>query len=760
MRTPTLALIAIVSCKPDPGDQTLDDTGGSGPIDPSELTEIPPTLGISETAAVDCTDPYIPPEELTGEDGLGYHGWDWEDLEFKLRWSVSNRFDNNWISLNTGVYDSVRVMPQLVPEAGGCLKDAVTTGLSSSAPLAGALDGLSAYAHGDETYLELQHDRYVAPTYAPESEDTALYQALAGLHGLENPDPDAPSAGDWDPEAIWAVTQAWSPSAQTALADLVWAIGEAALLEEEALADMDPDAARRLHDAYLDERYTGSSPIFLSPYNGDVIDDTIDHADDLALRAYVRAGLRLAQATEAARLAMAAETPHDQGELDLATPWGRVVLSAADRDDVRTATDMDGVALLVDVAGDDVYDGQYAATPHFWMAAGVVLDLEGDDVYGSDTPDIESEDTRASDALDADYGFTQGAGLFGAGVLVDGGGDDLYMASVWAQGTGAFGVGLLADHGGADDYRLGLAGQGQGQFGVGLLADTEGNDRYGVYTYGQGVGRPGGAGLLLDGDGDDLYIAYYQALDPWLPEPGFPNHFGLTTSSMPYNDGENAHYMSIAQGTGWGYRGDWFDDYTNWMGGLGALIDLGEGNDEHYADNMSMGQGFIYGMGFLYDGGGDDLYRTFWWGPAASAHMGVGLFWEEGGDDDIHVTWASGGFGYDCSVAWMIDHGGDDVYSGQFHYGRAYTYGLTFMINEGGDDEYNAEADRQRTDPYFGTVIGGASTNLLGAFLDLGSGEDTYNTGGDGVGNDAVWYHAPSGDDVDPDLHKGIGIDR
>jgi len=28
------------------------------------------------------------------------------------------------------------------------------------------------------------------------------------------------------------------------------------------------------------------------------------------------------------------------------------------------------------------------------------------------------------------------------------------------------------------------------------------------------------------------------------------------------------------------------------------------------------------------------------------------------------------------------------------------------------------------------------------------------------VGNDAEWYLAPVGDAVNPDIHKGIGIDR
>ena len=45
-------------------------------------------------------------------------------------------------------------------------------------------------------------------------------------------------------------------------------------------------------------------------------------------------------------------------------------------------------------------------------------------------------------------------------------------------------------------------------------------------------------------------------------------------------------------------------------------------------------------------------------------------------------------------------------------------------------------------------------------YFGNGGGNDIYNTGQEGVGNDAVWYHEPSGSDVDPERHKGIGIDR
>jgi hypothetical protein len=49
---------------------------------------------------------------------------------------------------------------------------------------------------------------------------------------------------------------------------------------------------------------------------------------------------------------------------------------------------------------------------------------------------------------------------------------------------------------------------------------------------------------------------------------------------------------------------------------------------------------------------------------------------------------------------------------------------------------------------------------LIGVFLDLGGALDVYATDVMGIGNDAVWHLAPVGDDADPALHKGVGIDR
>ena len=88
---------------------------------------------------------------------------------------------------------------------------------------------------------------------------------------------------------------------------------------------------------------------------------------------------------------------------------------------------------------------------------------------------------------------------------------------------------------------------------------------------------------------------------------------------------------------------------------------------------------------------------------------------------------------------------------------------MTFFLNDGGDDVYNAGG--VRSDVHFGVVRKGfEGIKLMGAFMDLGGGTDTYTNAVAGVANDSNWYAEPinpeSGQMLDPTNHKAIGIDR
>ncbi len=767
MRIFTTALILLICSVPITG--CGDDSGGdnNNTLDagvdaaPPNYDPLPPVLGTQSTEPVDCTGAYALPEELTGTSGLAHHGWTLDDLAFTRHWGVPTKFENKWLSNNLNNAPSLRVRPWLVPEAGTCyqqgLQDLSADAAAGTAVLHGVLQYMTAFSHSHTPYDELAMDRYTAPSYDL-SEPTVLVRAIRGLWELPNALPDAPDTVAWDSNLQQYVAQRASLYPQAfneAVAELLLAMGEAYLLKWQAVSAVAPDQLQQIFNGFKNENYASPSNGALSPQLGAVNELIAQLAPDFDRSLMVSAALRVVDAADRCRQTLATLGPVDATELDLLTAHGRILLRTTDSDDEYSVEQLADAVLVIDMAGNDVYHGQYAATHELWMSASVLIDLAGDDLYSPEAVDVEDASQPALAVFNRNVAFTQGLGLFGVGVLLDDAGDDVYRASALAQGSGAFGVGVLFDRQGQDTYRLGSQGQGTGFFGIGLALDAAGDDDYGAYNQAQGVGKPEGHGLLLDLDGHDRYVGYYVTDGSALPEPGYAGYFPTS-----YTDSEGrAHNMSVVQGVGWGYRHEWLDDQTLWRGGFGALVDLGEGDDDHYADCMAIGQGFVFGFGFLFDGGGDDIYRGFWWGQGASAHMGISLIIEEDGNDDHWMPRLSGGYGYDYSVGWLIDHGGNDTYGGQMNYGRAYAWSMTFMLNIGGDDVYNA--GWAQSNPGFGYVDDGIGVmHLLGAFLDLGGGNDTYNTHWPGVGNNTEWYTLPTGDSTNPDNHKGIGIDR
>jgi hypothetical protein len=765
---------ALTACPFGPFDSdhrpiTSSETAGPDPDDfpDTEPVEVPPGQ-IYELPPIQCAGAWSLPPEMLGVDGLGFHGWALDDIHLSNAWSVDNDFTTSWISDDDDSDPSLRVRPWLVPELGSCYRESLTSSITYALP-DHLVAQVSAFSRGDRGYGELSSIQYttsVAGYLIPGT--TPVVKALHSVLVYENPIPEAPAAEPWTPalEAeLLSKTEQLPEYMQDRLARLILALIEANQLAVTAYEAHPYEDWRRIHEQFLAESYTSVQNSYVSPSGGSVIADMLALADDFRIDPMLLA----AQGLNEAALGINNEAPElSATRIDLQTSLGRIIIEANTQDTNYTPEDLAGVALLVDYGGDDTYRGQYASSAHgLWMTAGVLVDIEGNDIYGADTPDIEDPGTSSADAFDVSYGFTQGCGLFGVGVLQDHDGDDIYAASVYSQGAGAFGVGLLYDRVGSDHHQLGHFGQGAGYFGLGILQDLGNiepdgsNDYYGVYTGGQGFGKSRGHGLLLDDQGDDIYVAYYEADPPHLPGPSFNNYYELD-ASWPYGRDGVPHFMSLAQGVGWGYRSDWGVD-NNWMGGFGALLDLGEGNDQYLADTFSQGMGFVYGFGFLSDGGGDDRYRSFWWGPAAAAHMGVGLLDDLGGNDDYFVTQASGGHGHDYSVAWLLDRAGDDLYGGQLHLGEGFTGGHGYFVDYGGSDSYNADDPLASLGPSaaYGLVNTGLpGMKLIGVFLDLGGALDVYGTDVVGIGNDAVWHLAPVGDDVDPALHKGVGIDR
>ena len=310
------------------------------------------------------------------------------------------------------------------------------------------------------------------------------------------------------------------------------------------------------------------------------------------------------------------------------------------------------VSYLIDLEGNDQYgaDAQSLKTPipeqpnrakasdmAFGGAAlgyAVLLDMAGDDLY-----------RPASAGL--------GAARFGVGALIDLQGNDLYDGYAFTQGAGFAGVGLLIDRGGQDSYQCFQSGQGYGGVrGAGFLIDVVGNDQYIAHdqpldfpspqtkerntslAQGCGMGRradysdghsfAGGIGVLLDVQGDDLYrcgvfgqgAGYWGGMGWLIDLQGNDTHEGAW-----YVQGAAAHFA------------------------IGCLEDR-LGNDRYLtAFNMAMGAGHDFSIGYLYEGEGDDQYDAPSLALGGGNANGIGIFVDLKGDDQYRIRANSANLG-------------------------------------------------------------------------------------------------------------------
>ncbi len=133
-------------------------------------------------------------------------------------------------------------------------------------------------------------------------------------------------------------------------------------------------------------------------------------------------------------------------------------------------------------------------------------------------------------------------------------------------------------------------------------------------------------------------------------------------------------------------------------GGIGVLsnpisivIDV-SGDDKYISRDkvFSLGSGLM-GIGFLYDGGGNDFYSGFD-NSIASSLFGIGI---------------------------VVDNNGNDIYNGGYFTESASTFGLSILQDNAGNDRYFAQCYAQAM----------AGTYSYAALLD-GSGNDVYYSGG------------------------------
>jgi HEAT repeat protein len=429
----------------------------------------------------------------------------------------------------------------------------------------------------------------------------------------------------------------------------------------------------------------------------DAILNASDHLDRDALMTAFRT---LAAAVEEAVAGL--RTNHFAGEFqtETDTDLGKVILGG-----IGPNVYTNEAFLIVDLGGDDVYSNRAAG------AVGLVTDRdENNATYVAQNStkrrqaisvvvDLNGNDRYVSRAVGA-----QGSGIFGVGILVDCGGDDVYEAKHLSQGAGFFGCGLLADYGGHDKFVADTFAQGAAAFGAGMLWQRGGDTQYRLAHMGQGFGATQGLGLLLDEAGNDSYVAGGKYPCDWLP----------------------GHNFSLAQGFGFGMR-----PFAG--GGIGILCDL-KGDDRYEADVYGQGASYWYSVGLLLDAEGNDRYDAHQYCQGAGIHLSSGALVDWAGHDSYSAGHICQGAAHDYAVGMLMDRAGNDRYRGDTTaQGAAINNSFALLLDEAGDDSYTG------TDPKQSQAAGHDGDKReygsIALLLDL-AGKDWYSQG---QSNNAVW---------------------
>lgn len=276
-----------------------------------------------------------------------------------------------------------------------------------------------------------------------------------------------------------------------------------------------------------------------------------------------------------------------------------------------------GISMLVDLAGDDTYEARDVAQGACVAGIGLLIDDAGNDTYrglrrnqGSAMGGIAMLIDRAGNDSYHSALFAQGfGGPFGFGVLDDLDGADHYYAGGkwkngygdtpgydgWSQGVGVGargvangGIGMLLDGGGDDIYECDYFSHGGGYwFAVGIARDFGGNDQ-----------RLGSTRLAYDGSERAEKIFLRWGI-------GWQAHYGI---GFTLDDEGNDVYGGNIVGLGF-----------SWDVGVAGLLDFG-GNDQYTLTYGAQGQQAA--LGILFDYGGDDAYggKDYGGAPAAIAY--------------------------------------------------------------------------------------------------------------------------------------------
>lgn len=335
--------------------------------------------------------------------------------------------------------------------------------------------------------------------------------------------------------------------------------------------------------------------------------------------------------------------------MEIATSLGVIRILGSNADTVRTPC-----FLTVDCGGDDRYLGRQAVSIPFREPAALLVDLAGNDVYDSDTT------------------LSLACGLFGVAMLTDVSGNDSYRVGESGIACAWYGSGMLMDMAGNDRYVTDRSwGEAAAHVGAAVLSDWSGDDEYICAQQSQGMGSTLGAALLVDAAGNDRYIAR----DDGNPTPIYLNQSVAMSQGCGYGrraDLGDGH--SLAGGVGALADGDGDDYYSApvWAQGCGYWWGVGicedrRGNDTWRSGKYSIGAAAHFAIGCNVDAEGDDAYAVGYT-QAVNQYLGhardgsIGIAINGTGNDQYYLKTHSGGSADLGSLALLWDAAGNDLY--------------------------------------------------------------------------------------------------
>ena len=176
----------------------------------------------------------------------------------------------------------------------------------------------------------------------------------------------------------------------------------------------------------------------------------IDREKLLAAATQVAAAVDRAIAILRSKNLLQLKNSFSQEIITISTPLGEIALGGQGNNRYTGAMPL----LLIDTGGDDNY------TFTSYTPLSIIIDVAGNDIY------------------DATAGAPLAAGIAGMGFLADLGGNDRYIGQHVSFGCGLMGVGVLLDESGNDVYRGQAFTLGAGALGLGIVCDAAGNDEY------------------------------------------------------------------------------------------------------------------------------------------------------------------------------------------------------------------------------------------------------------------------------------------